>query len=38
MRESWGREKEVRNRVDLIYCLVQERDERNKRERSVDYI
>jgi len=29
------REKNVRNRVDLIGCLLQERKERNREERSV---
>ena len=29
------REKYVRNRVELTYCLVQENKERNRRERSV---
>jgi len=36
VRESKGREKEVRNRVDLRYCLVQVREKRNREERSVD--
>jgi len=27
----------VRNRVDLIGCLVQEKDRRDREERSVDY-
>jgi hypothetical protein len=29
------REKKMRNRVDLIGCLLQERKERNREERSV---
>jgi len=29
------REKYVRNRVELTYCLVQKNKERNRRERSV---
>ena len=37
MRESMIRENYVRNRVDLMYCLVEERLKRNRRERSVDY-
>jgi hypothetical protein len=32
-RESMRREKYVRNRVDLIGCLVEEKDRRNRRER-----
>jgi len=31
------REKNVRNWVDLMGCLVQEKDERNREERNVDY-
>ena len=27
----------MRNRVDLIGCLVQEKDRRDREERSVDY-
>jgi len=34
-REKMRREKDVRNRVDLMYCLVQEKEERKRRERSV---
>jgi hypothetical protein len=33
--ESIRREKEVRNKVDLMYGLVQEKKKRNRRERSV---
>jgi len=35
MRKSMKREKYVRNKVELTYCLVQENKERNRRERSV---
>jgi hypothetical protein len=31
-------EKYVRNRVDLIYWLVEEKDKRNREERKVDYL
>jgi len=31
------REKMMRNRVDLMKCLVEERYKRNREERSVDY-
>jgi adenine C2-methylase RlmN of 23S rRNA A2503 and tRNA A37 len=34
-RESMEREKLMRNRVDLTYCLVRERNERNREERTV---
>jgi len=37
VRESKGREKEVRNKVNLRYCLVQVREKRNREERSVNY-
>jgi hypothetical protein len=32
------REKYARNKVDLIGCLVQEKDKRKIEERSIDYI
>jgi hypothetical protein len=32
------REKKVRNRVDLRGCLIEEKDKRNREERSFDYI
>jgi len=32
VRESVEREKDVRNRVDLMYYLVQEKEERKRRE------
>jgi len=35
VRKSMKREKYVRNRVELTYCLVQKNKERNRRERSV---
>jgi hypothetical protein len=35
VRESLRREKYERNRVDLIYCLIQEKEKRNRRERDV---
>jgi len=31
------REKKIRNRVDLIYGLVEEKDKRNRKERSVSF-
>lgn len=34
MRESVGREKRVRNRVDLMDSLVELKDLRNRRERN----
>jgi len=37
VRESIEREKLMRNRVDLMYCLEEERLKRNIREKSVDY-
>jgi hypothetical protein len=37
VRESMEREKLIRNIVDLMYCLEEERLKRNRRERSVDY-
>jgi len=33
-----GREKKMRNRVDLIDCLVGKKEKRNRKERSVDYV
>jgi hypothetical protein len=36
-RESMRREKYVRNRVDLIGCLVEEKEKRNEEDRSVDF-
>jgi hypothetical protein len=35
VRESERREKMVKNKVDLTHCLLQERNERNRRERSM---
>ena len=35
VRESIRREKYVRNRVDLMYSLVEEKDKRNRRDRNV---
>jgi len=35
VRKSIRREKEVRNRVDLRYCLFLKKKKRNRRERSV---
>jgi len=32
------REKNVKNRVDFMGCLIQEKDKRNRGERNVDYI
>jgi hypothetical protein len=32
VRESERREKMVKNKVDLTHCLLQERNERNRRE------
>jgi hypothetical protein len=37
VREKLVREKKVRNRVDLMYGLVQEKKRRNREERSVGY-
>jgi len=37
VRENKERKKEVRNRVDLRYCLVQVREKRNREEKNVDY-
>jgi hypothetical protein len=34
VRKRDRREKKMRNRVDLAYCLVQEKEERNRRERD----
>jgi hypothetical protein len=35
VRESERREKMVRNRVNLRYCMLQERNERNRKEKSL---
>jgi len=34
VRKRDRREKNMRNRVDLLYFLVQEKEERNRRERD----